>query len=41
MNEDATVFTVTDDQEEVAYKFEQYNLVSAAVVDADDGWSAC
>ncbi len=35
MNEDATVFTVTDDQEDVAYKFEQYNLVSAAVVDAD------
>ncbi len=35
MNEDATVFAVTDDQEDVAYKFEQYNLVSAAVVDAD------
>jgi magnesium transporter len=35
MDEDAIVFTVSDDQEEVAYKFEQYNLVSAAVVDAD------
>jgi magnesium transporter len=35
MDEGATVFTVSDDQEDVAYKFEQYNLVSAAVVDAD------
>ncbi|MDP9137241.1 MAG: CBS domain-containing protein, partial [Pseudomonadota bacterium] len=35
MDEDATVFAVSDDQEDVAYKFEQYNLVSAAVVDAD------
>ena len=30
------IFTVTDPIEDVAYKFEQYNLTSAAVVD-DDG----
>lgn len=30
------IFHVTDKQEDVAYKFEQYNLTSAAVVD-DDG----
>ena len=30
------IFTVDDDQDDVAYKFEQYNLVSAAVVDGDD-----
>jgi magnesium transporter len=35
MEEDPTVFTVTDAQEDVAYKFEQYNLISAAVVDED------
>jgi magnesium transporter len=33
MDEEQTVFTVTDDESDVAYKFEQYNLVSAAVVD--------
>jgi magnesium transporter len=36
MDEEQTVFTVTDEQDDVAYKFEQYNLVSAAVVDADN-----
>lgn len=36
MEEEQTVFAVTDPQEDVAYKFEQYNLVSAAVVDADN-----
>jgi len=35
MDKEQTVFTVTDPQEDVAYKFDQYNLVSAAVVDAD------
>ena len=30
------IFNVSDDQADVAYKFEQYNLVSAAVVDADN-----
>lgn len=33
MDEEQTVFGVTDDQHDVAYKFEQYNLVSAAVTD--------
>ena len=33
MDSEQTVFHVTDGQEDVAYKFEQYNLVSAAVVD--------
>lgn len=33
MDDEQTVFTVTDEQSDVAYKFEQYNLVSAAVVD--------
>jgi magnesium transporter len=33
MDEDQTVFRVTDDEHDVAYKFEQYNLVSAAVTD--------
>ncbi len=33
MDEEQTVFKVTDDQEDVAYKFKQYNLVSAAVTD--------
>jgi len=33
MDEEHTVFKVTDEQSEVAYKFDQYNLVSAAVVD--------
>lgn len=35
MDVEQTVFKVTDEQEDVAYKFEQYNLVSAAVVDED------
>lgn len=35
METDQTVFKVTDEDEEVAYKFEQYNLVSAPVVDED------
>ncbi|MDZ7627242.1 MAG: magnesium transporter [Parvularculaceae bacterium] len=33
MNEDLTVIPVAMDQEDVAYKFEQYNLISAPVVD--------
>jgi magnesium transporter len=33
MNEDLTVIPVSMDQEDVAYKFEQYNLISAPVVD--------
>lgn len=33
MNEDLTAIPVTMDQEDVAYKFEQYNLISAPVVD--------
>ncbi len=36
MVEHENIFTVEDDQDDVAYKFEQYNLVSAAVVDADE-----
>ena len=35
MDEDYTVFRVSDDQEDIAYKFKQYNLVSAAVMDGD------
>ena len=35
METDHTVFKVTDEQEEVAYKFAQYNLVSAPVTDAE------
>ena len=33
MDEEQTVFKVSEEQDEVAYKFEQYNLVSAAVTD--------
>ncbi|MFN0194184.1 MAG: magnesium transporter [Aestuariivirga sp.] len=33
LDEEQTVFKTGDAQEDVAYKFEQYNLVSAAVVD--------
>lgn len=33
MDDEATVFSVADPQDDVAYKFEQYNLVSAAVID--------
>lgn len=36
MNSEQTIFHVDDDQEDVAYKFEQYNLTSAAVVDASE-----
>ncbi len=36
MAEHQNIFNVTDDQADVAYKFEQYNLVSAAVVDDDN-----
>jgi len=35
MDDEQTIFTVTDEQADVAYKFEQYNLVSAAVTDPD------
>jgi magnesium transporter len=34
LDTEPTVFTVTDADSEVAYKFEQYNLVSAAVIDS-------
>ena len=33
MDDEQTVFKVLEQQEDIAYKFEQYNLVSAAVVD--------
>jgi magnesium transporter len=33
MDDEPTLFSVSDPQEDVAYKFEQYNLVSAAVID--------
>ncbi|MDX1717113.1 MAG: magnesium transporter [Anderseniella sp.] len=36
MREHEVVFKVTDGQEDVAYKFEQYHLGSAAVVDANN-----
>ncbi|MGE0007370.1 MAG: magnesium transporter [Parvibaculaceae bacterium] len=35
MEKEQTVFAVTDKEDEIAFKFKQYNLVSAAVVDAD------
>ena len=35
MDDEQTIFTVADEQDDVAYKFEQYNLVSAAVTDLD------
>jgi magnesium transporter len=35
LDEEPTVFSVFDAQDDVAYKFEQYNLVSAAVIDAN------
>jgi magnesium transporter len=35
MEKEQTVFSVTDEQDDIAFKFKQYNLVSAAVVDAD------
>lgn len=35
MDEEQTVFKTTDEQADVAYKFEQYNLVSAAVTDTE------
>ena len=36
MEEEQTIFSVNDDEAEIAFKFKQYNLVSAAVVDADN-----
>jgi magnesium transporter len=33
MDDEQTVFKVTDQQDDVAWKFEKYNLVSAAVTD--------
>jgi magnesium transporter len=33
MDDEQTVFKVTDEQDDVAYRFEKYNLVSAAVTD--------
>lgn len=36
MNREPTVVPVDEDQEAVAYRFEQYNLVSAAVVDESE-----
>ncbi len=35
MDTEQTIFNVDDDQEDVAYKFEQYHLGSAGVVDTD------
>jgi magnesium transporter len=35
MDDEPTLFGVADPQEDVAYKFEQYNLVSAAVIDTN------
>jgi magnesium transporter len=35
MANEQTIFSVTDDEAEIAFKFKQYNLVSAAVVDVD------
>jgi magnesium transporter len=33
MDEEQQIFNVTDDQEDIAFRFEKYNLFSAAVVD--------
>jgi magnesium transporter len=35
MEEEQTIFAVTDTETDISFKFKQYNLVSAAVVDAD------
>ncbi len=35
MEREQTTFQVLDEEEDIAFKFKQYNLVSAAVVDAD------
>jgi len=35
MEKEQTIFSVRDEEGEIAFKFEQYNLVSAAVVDSD------
>src|SRR5262245_31636049 len=35
MDREQTIFTVMDEQDDAAFNFEQYNLVSAPVVDAD------
>ncbi len=36
MDTEQTIFHVDDEQEDLAYKFQQYNLISAAVVDNDE-----
>ncbi len=36
MDEEQTIFHTDDDQEDVAYKFEQYHLGSAGVIDSDE-----
>ena len=33
MDDEQTAFKVTDPQDDAAYKFEKYNMVSAAVTD--------
>ncbi len=40
MHETRHLVRATDDQEEVARLFERYNLVSVAVTDDADRWSA-
>jgi magnesium transporter len=35
MEKEQTIFSVTDKDDEIAFKFKQYNLVAAPVVDAD------
>jgi magnesium transporter len=35
LEKEQTIFSVTDEEDEIAFKFKQYNLVSAAVVDTD------
>jgi magnesium transporter len=35
VEKEQTVFSVRDEQSDIAFKFKQYNLVSAAVIDAD------
>jgi magnesium transporter len=36
MEAEQTIFSVNDGEAEIAFKFKQYNLISAAVVDADN-----
>ena len=33
MDEEQQIFKVNDDQEDIAFRFEKYNLFSAAVID--------